>query len=848
MLRLLLPVVLQLTNGDHIVIAKTIEIVEFCLHLLHDPSHTIINAALECLNVIFDAPRPRLRHFLCSIQLKHMEILRKRRTLKHQIFKTKSSNSSIEFGRSKNNLFSASFASSPARENLAAGEADHSIDRKQMNFTGDEKALLTCSDIEMESFKCTDFDTSRNDLDRGYDSSATHSPAIGTSQRKMSTSGETVSLKSQNDSIGSFFTSILAHPNTESVSKFFRTSIESSLPATPKDSQTDCDSISVISLGSQMSINSHNSSTFDLLNRTDELLPEIEILSDQDIDAIQIECVGNTLAAETTTLTASGDANYQFNERVLFIGHIANQPIVHYAVRLIAMKFLLAGAPNELIDDKLIRVSIKNLSLVTIAHCVALCPSVLSLTMEKCDDLDGGIDAPKSYQSSDDGDDSSTDTIDNETTSHNVSSVVTADPENDAGEQLVIKDDHFGQCDAMTSSYFDFMLPLSKSADHVLLTQMNSSQTEANRTRNERLNSNLSDLLSKSDIVASTSRSVANISFRVESSQPSLPTATAVSTTKYTIDRCCGVDIELQRDVGAEPLQCIEDVLLYSKHSDPILRADVQLIAGNYLAALVGDSSLRSMASCRFLRGEILITLLLQVSAGCYYCVDRNTVKFQLNNFQALKDDIHVVVKQSLNSVKNIFPALLRLHDLSVICNAKIDSGLDVAQNLLSLNDTSASSHRIIELILDEILLVHNNKYWVVQNSYADFIAKLDFNGMHAITNIDVADDYRDQFMSHIYAMLGDNDHRVRCAAAEALSELVVHYKIIPDEMVCGEDQILLNELIAERIFGDLPSPLSHLMSGEKKSNRIEEVLGKCLFHLTNLLLEIECKQRQVSV
>lgn len=195
--------------------------------------------------------------------------------------------------------------------------------------------------------------------------------------------------------------------------------------------------------------------------------------------------------------------------------------------------------------------------------------------------------------------------------------------------------------------------------------------------------------------------------------------------------------------------------------------------------------------------------------------------------------------------MKNIFPALLRLHDLSVIFDAKNDSGLNVAHNLLSLND-SASSHRIIERILDEVLFVHNNKYWVVQNSYADFIAKLDFNGLRTMTNIDVADDFRDQFMSHIYAMLGDNDHRVRKAAADALSELIGHYKIIPDETVNCGDHILLNELVAERIFADLPSPVSHLMSGKKESNQIDEVLGKCLFHLSNLLLEYECKQRQV--
>lgn len=616
LLRLLLPITLRLTNGDHIVIAKTIEIVEFCLHLLHDPSHTIINAALECLNVIFDDPRPRLKHFLCNSQLKHMEILRKRRTLKHQILKTKSSTSSIEFGRSKNNLFSASIASSPAHTNQSTENPhDTTIGDKRLNATGDEKALLTCSDIEMESFKSTDFDTSRGDLDRGYDSSTTHSPA--TMQRKLSVGGDTASIKSQTDSIGSFFTSILAHPNTESVSKFFRGASDSTQPTIPKSPHTDGDNISVISLGSQMSMNSQNSSTFDLLNKADEStsLPGIEILSDQDIDAIHIERLEISAAAETTTLTAAGDEHYRFNERVLFIGHIANQPIVHYAVRLVAMKFLLAGTPSELIDDKSIRVSIKNLSLVTIAHCVSLWPSVLSLTMEKCDDLDGGIDAPKSYQSSDDGDDSSTDTIDNEATSQNISSVI-ADGENDAGEQLIIKDDHFGHSDAMTSSYFDFMLPLSKSADHVLLTQLNSSQVEANRSRNERLNTNLTDLLSKSDIVPSTSRSIENSLLRAENVILSLPSTTmaATSITKYTIDRCCGVDIELQRDVGAEPLQCIEDILLYWNHTDPILRADVQLIAGNYLAAMLSDVTLNTPSSIRFLRGKLLMTLLLHVS------------------------------------------------------------------------------------------------------------------------------------------------------------------------------------------------------------------------------------------
>lgn len=213
--------------------------------------------------------------------------------------------------------------------------------------------------------------------------------------------------------------------------------------------------------------------------------------------------------------------------------------------------------------------------------------------------------------------------------------------------------------------------------------------------------------------------------------------------------------------------------------------------------------------------------------------------------FQALKDDIHVVVKQSLNAVKIILPALLRLRSNSEVINAKNDSESEAARSVLPL-DNLPSSHRVVEHILDRVSFVHNNKYWVVQNSYADFIAKLNFDGVSAATNADTADNYRDQFLSHIYAMLGDNDQRVRNVAADALSELIESEQITPREINSFDDRMLLNELISERVFADLPSPLCNLMRQKVKSNRIDAALGKCLFHLSNLLLLIECKQRQV--
>ncbi|XP_055853501.1 uncharacterized protein LOC129917148 isoform X2 [Episyrphus balteatus] len=88
---------------------QIVEIYDFCLHLLntnHTSSHSIINASLEVINSIlqsFDgggggnsgsgtntsAAGKTLEHLLCNHQLHHNEYLRKRKSLKNQIFQLK---------------------------------------------------------------------------------------------------------------------------------------------------------------------------------------------------------------------------------------------------------------------------------------------------------------------------------------------------------------------------------------------------------------------------------------------------------------------------------------------------------------------------------------------------------------------------------------------------------------------------------------------------------------------------------------------------------------------------------------------------------------------------------------
>lgn len=267
---------------DTIILHSIIEILEVCLHLLNDPSHTIINASLECICVIVNQPNANLKKLLNSKSLEHNDILRNRKSLKNKIFNRKLSASSIELSRTElsmttttssaacqqprgssmkklntagtisidisGNMHSESGATSPTNAAAAMASStkrsrsttidDSEKEKKRqedfnenredaqrcgLNASGDrvssrllaavsgndDKCLLSYSDNEMESFKSFDLDTSMNES-----AAATSSPSAENVHRGKKS--DSISLKSQKstESIGSFFNSILSHPNT----------------------------------------------------------------------------------------------------------------------------------------------------------------------------------------------------------------------------------------------------------------------------------------------------------------------------------------------------------------------------------------------------------------------------------------------------------------------------------------------------------------------------------------------------------------------------------------------------------------------------------------------------------
>lgn len=392
------------------------------------------------------------------------------------------------------------------------------------------------------------------------------------------------------------------------MSKFFRVGSSSQSSDIPAQNilddleddvnQTETLNMSEMSDGSMLSLNSSALGTFDMLNKTDDSIPEIEILNDQEIATIRLEVdqmhhEKHTDDAEQT-IDNSSSTHVAPIKRQIPIGSIGNQPLIYYTIRLVASKFLLLGASYNLIDDCEVRVSIKNASLSVIGHCVALCPRTLLLSLQ----YNGPDDVTFDHNS--DSDDSEC-----EQQSEKVSPSKETKASDEPCHELNIKDDHFGENSKVPKTYFDFSFPLSKSADNVLLSRLwsgNSAGDSANRTQN--LNNDLSDMLSKSDIIDSKPM---QIDVTIESN---------VSST----DKSLSNSALIQSMTDSSP-QFIEDILLFWNHSDPVLRANVQLIVGNFLFNVLNECSsiahfierLEIASTYRFLNFNVLFHILIKV-------------------------------------------------------------------------------------------------------------------------------------------------------------------------------------------------------------------------------------------
>lgn len=216
LLRVLLPKILLTNSLELCVVHKVVEVYEVCLHLLADGNHTIINASLECISVILSNSNPQLTNLLINDKLIHMDVLRKKRSLKNQIFRRKLSTSSIETTKIPLSPNSAVKTKKSPSNVESSGNKEFENDESDVsnvldyvaanNATLDDKGLLTGSDIELDSLRLNDFELCQSN-ESLVQLSETNSPA------NKKTFQDSLKSQKSTDSIGSFFNTLI-HPNT----------------------------------------------------------------------------------------------------------------------------------------------------------------------------------------------------------------------------------------------------------------------------------------------------------------------------------------------------------------------------------------------------------------------------------------------------------------------------------------------------------------------------------------------------------------------------------------------------------------------------------------------------------
>ncbi|KAG5669568.1 hypothetical protein PVAND_017455 [Polypedilum vanderplanki] len=579
------------------------------------------------------------------------------------------------------------------------------------------------SDVEGDSFKSTDFSSS--------------SPGA---LKNVIGAAETMSIKST-DSINSFFTSILGNSSTDSVTKFFRKSSTDS-PAHQSKLSESADEKSIdLSLGHLKDEN--------VEYRDSQMLPETAEMALDD----------NLEMDETLEIVEASN-----NEQKIYIGSIYDQSIVEYIVRLVSSKFLLDGKPKILINDQIVRVSIKNLALLTIAACVELKSEILLLKLSKdYTDESMMVESLLSYLVDED--------IRLEEEEEKKKKI---DEIQSTSDFIEIKENHFGEC--TTATFLDYFSPLNKTIDEQgLISLKNRIYEEKTKDREEnakKINRDLCQLLARSDII--------------ESKKFNLPLME--TTLKMPDDKDC---------------QFVADILLYASHGDPVLRGNVYLIIGNFVRKVLK----KNFDYQKFIERNEFVKDLLKFD---------KMIELLLTG---IKDEIHSVAKQTLTVWELIF------------------------NNVISVLNTNE-----IENVLNQILRVIYNKYWLVQCKYCDVISKIDIGMLRMLIGDGKSLVYEKQIRQQLFTLIKDNDFRVRNHASESLANWIKNLSQSNNEMTKLDQKNNSLVKFVEKNFYRYDSFSYGINRNKNFSNEIEHHLSKILYELSNFLMELKDKNQQFGV
>lgn len=105
--------------------------------------------------------------------------------------------------------------------------------------------------------------------------------------------------------------------------------------------------------------------------------------------------------------------------------------------------------------------------------------------------------------------------------------------------------------------------------------------------------------------------------------------------------------------------------------------------------------------------------------------------------------------------------------------------------------------------------------------------------------------------MAHVYVMLKDEDPRIRNEAIKTICDLAI--KHFPE--LSQNKYSMTNHLTSEFMLSIVSMEIPYLLdnqrdwyrNGIENNDQSRKNLGMCLFHLTNMLLEMQSKEQLVT-
>lgn len=331
------------------------------------------------------------------------------------------------------------------------------------------------------------------------------------------------------------------------------------------------------------------------------------------------------------------------------------QTFIFYTARLIAARFLLTGRRKGLYDDTAVRVSIKNICLNVIAQCVRLCPEILEISLKF---MPSEKLQPKSLEETSlVSEHQSPFQIPSETSSNvgqdyeHLEVTTTIEPtleiprkasftqldifggdDSNEGPLLEIIDDHFGK----SSSDFNFTTTatattnMTRSADPILFSKTETTSNSSPIMKTKK------DILSTSEIIRMDNKfkDFVEITKADEDIPPNMTPPRPPKRTKTF--RKSRAEMEAKKTAAASStveympanlgVQFLHDILYFYTHEDPILRAGIQIIIGQYCRS--NQAGLNGEAKINL---QYLLAILCTVSLFCRNCKKINENFFNIS-------------------------------------------------------------------------------------------------------------------------------------------------------------------------------------------------------------------------